>query len=380
MGNHKEFQEFSSALLLRLHKTSEYATWVETHLPSVFGSHLYQRLSTFVKSKRFESIIDIVLVLNAAIAARQDYPVLAGHDVSKDPHFEDGYIDTVWEAAETLFTGLYVIEAMLKITVNGWKAYSESARNAFDFFITVMAVLASVYVYYPNEYNNSSLVKLVVMARVLRLSRLLFTIERFRMLGAISMDIIPAATGVFLVLLFITYSFALAGMALFGGVISRDPNNLHYESLMDASDFVDNNYWANNFNDMFSGVNVLFNMLVVNNWTTQSTGLECATGSKWLVRIYFLAYNLLGVIGISNVITSFVINAYFQQLVTIQMEETDEHIDGEAVITGKKAMFDASVITGTKTGLRMSNYIARIQPKYKDVELDEREALRHLFS
>ena len=71
------------------------------------------------------------------------------------------------------------------------------------------------------------------------------------------------------------------------------------------------------FNDMFSGLNVLFNWLVVNNWTTQTEGMEYAvslTTNKWLVRLFFLCFYILGVIGISNVITSFVINAFFRQL------------------------------------------------------------------
>ena len=65
---------------------------------------------------------------------------------------------------------------------------------------------------------------------------------------------------------------------------------------------------------MFSGLNVLFNWLVVNNWTTQTEGMEYATENKWLVRLFFLCFYILGVIGISNVITSFVINAFFHQL------------------------------------------------------------------
>ena len=68
------------------------------------------------------------------------------------------------------------------------------------------------------------------------------------------------------------------------------------------------------FNDMFSGLNVLFNWLVVNNWTTQTVGMEYATEKKWLVKLFFLCFYILGVIGISNVITSFVINAFFRQL------------------------------------------------------------------
>jgi len=383
-----EFLEFGTVFLLKLEKKSDYATFVETRLPSISRSHFYQTLCKSVKSIRFESSVDIVLVLNASIVAAQDYPMLAGQDVSQDPSYQNGYMDTVYEKAETIFTVLYVIEAMLKIMVNGWKHYIETPRNCYDFFITILVVLASAYVYYPNAYNNHAIIEFVVMARVLRLGRLLFRMKRFRLFGLISLEIIPAATSVFMVLLFIGYFFSSLGMLLYGGVISRDPSNPVSQSLLEADDFVDGNYWANNFNDMFSGMNVLFNWLVVNNWTTQTSGMEHAlsggghvTGSKWLVRLFFFSFYLLGVIGISNVITSFIINAFFQQLQTIEHRQgPDEVIEGEALIRGSRAVFESSLVTGTDTGLRNTVFYAHIRPKHMDVELDERAALRRLFS
>jgi hypothetical protein len=60
---------------------------------------------------------------------------------------ESRYIDTVWELMETIFTAVYVLEVWLKITVLGWKKYSESPRNMFDFTITWLAVFATLYVY-----------------------------------------------------------------------------------------------------------------------------------------------------------------------------------------------------------------------------------------
>ena len=83
------------------------------------------------------------------------------------------------------------------------------------------------------------------MARVLRLGRLLFTIENFRLFGLISVEIVPAATNVFVVLLFIGYLFASTGMLLYGGVITRDPANPAAEALLESEDFVDGAYWAN---------------------------------------------------------------------------------------------------------------------------------------
>ena len=185
-----EFLNFGLVLLLSLSKRSEYMTFVEAHLPKMWNFPVYQALCKTVRSKRFDKAVEIVLVLNAIIVAAQDYPMLAG--VSKDPHYLDG-IDTKWEAFETVFTIIYVIETMLKIMVNGWRSYIEKPRNAFDFTITVLVVLASFYVYYPNTYSNRDLIEFVAMARVLRLCRLLFALDRFRIFGLISLVIIPSS-------------------------------------------------------------------------------------------------------------------------------------------------------------------------------------------
>ena len=138
-----EFLDFGTILLLKLSKQSDYATWVETKFPAVYQSQWYTRLSDAVKSNRFDIIVDIILVLNAITIFMQDYSVLVGHDTVS----EIQKLDTNWERLETLFTVLYVLEVMLKVTINGWKRYTESARNLFDFFITCMTVMASFYIY-----------------------------------------------------------------------------------------------------------------------------------------------------------------------------------------------------------------------------------------
>jgi hypothetical protein len=130
-------------------------------------------------------------------------------------------------------------------------------------------------------------------------------------------------------------------------VITRDPANPLSYVLLQADDFVDNAYWANNFNDMISGMNVLFNLLVVNNWTECEIGFEYVTGGKW-VRFFFFFFHLLGVVVINNVVIAFIINAFFQQLKTVaDRHGWEEELADEAVITGARAKFRASTITGT---------------------------------
>lgn len=98
---------------------------------------------------------------------------------------------------------------------------------------------------------------------------------------------------------------------------------------------------------MVSAMNVLFNLLVVNNWTQCEIGYEATTKSKW-VRLYFLAFHIIGVILVNNLVIAFIINAFLQQLAISKERVGEEVVEGEAVIRDRRAIFNASVITGTK--------------------------------
>lgn len=374
-----EFMDFGNVLLLEFTRESDYATFVELHFPAFFRSEGYQRFCRAVKSNMFEHGIDAMLVLNAIVIGIQSYPELSGQAVALDQKYWDGSVDTVWEYMETLFTVVYCLEVVVKVTVNGWKAYMERQKNVFDFTITVLAVLSSAYVYYPNDYSDSRLVRLIVMARVLRLIRLLTAMKRFQLIGMISAEILPEAASVMTVLFFTMYFFAALGMQIYGGLVTRDPNNPLAYLILDT-EFADNLYWANNFNDMFSGMNVLFNLLVVNNWTECEAGYEAVTQSKW-VRFFFLAFHILGVVLVNNLVIAFIITSFLQQQ-AIFSERTDEEVvaGGEAVIRDRRAIFDASTVTGTKTSLS-GGYIARLRRRNSDPKAGhDQDRLRRFFT
>lgn len=143
----EEFLGFGNVLLLEFTRESEYATMMEVYFPKIYTGPVWQCICKLVQSIAFEYCVDLLLVLNAVVIGVQSYPELAGEDVSLDPHYSDGYIDTKWELIESAFTFVYVLEVILKVMVNGWKKYSESARNMFDFSVTLLAVLATAYVY-----------------------------------------------------------------------------------------------------------------------------------------------------------------------------------------------------------------------------------------
>jgi len=305
----------------------------------------------------------------------QSWPLLVGNPVTLNENYLDGTIDTGWELVEAIFTAIYCLEAILKLTAIGWRMYFESTRNLFDFVITASALLASIYVYYPNDFSDSRIIRYIVMARVFRLVRVIISLKPFQLIGVIWYEIMPYAESVICFLFFIMYFFAALGMELYGGMVTRDPDNPLSYLILDTS-FSENEYWANNFNDIISAFNVLFNLLVINNWTECEEGYEAVTGHKW-VRWFFFAFHFFGVILVNNLVIAFFINAFLQQKEILERRKDQLTVDGEAVIQGREAMFDASKITGTITSLAGA-YIARI--RINNAEEDEQDRLRRLFT
>lgn len=76
-------------------------------------------------------------------------------------------------------------------------------------------------------------------------------------------------------------------------------------------------------------------------------------------------------------VIAFFINAFLQQGEILERRKTELTIDGEAVIHGREAKFDASQVTGTKTNITGA-MIARIRSNH--AEEDEQDRLRRLFT
>jgi len=372
----EEFMNFGKVMLIEFEKSSVYTTIVESCFPKIYNAAWFQHFRYTIKSAAFEIFVDFVLILNAVVVGIQTYPELAGEASSMNPALQDGMIDTVWELFQTCFTVFYVMEMLAKILVLGWRRYTEEFRNIFDGGITVLCCVATFYVYYPNNYSDSRLIRYIVTARVLRLVRILVAMKQFQVIGKTFFDIIPAAKRIVAFLFCIMYGFSALGMALYGGIITRDPSNPLSSKLL-GTEFANSEYWANNFNDMFSGMNVLFNLLVVNNWTTEADGVLAVTESK-MSRFFFLAFHVFGVIVVNNLVVAFIIDFFLHEMQEYRaVEEVDT---GEAVIgEDKRAYFDAKEVTGTKTTLS-GGYVATM--KNPNLMLSQRisDELKQLFT
>jgi hypothetical protein len=94
-----------------------------------------------------------------------------------------------------------------------------------------------------------------------------------------------------------------------------------------------------------------------------------------------LAFHILGVVLVNNLVIAFIISSFLQQQ-AIFRERIDEEVvgNGEAVIRDRRALFNASTVTGTKTTLS-GEYIARLRKGNSDLTGGhDRDRLRGLFT
>mmetsp|Transcript_5079 Transcript_5079/g.10243 ORF Transcript_5079/g.10243 Transcript_5079/m.10243 type:complete len:237 (-) Transcript_5079:618-1328(-) len=235
--------DFGAVMLLEFERSDSDQTYVERHHPEVFHSVRYQNLCRAVNSDTFERATDALVVLNMIVIYVQTRPLLAGDpSITENPSLLDGQIDTIWELFETCFTVLYAIEMFLKILVKGRRRFWSSFRNRFDAAVVLLAVTASAYVYYPNSFSDSRVIRYIVLIRVLRVSRLLVVFQDFRVLWSSLVTCLPKASRVGLLLFCAAYCFSALGMLLFGGLINRDPDDPTSAYLV-GTDFERNYYW-----------------------------------------------------------------------------------------------------------------------------------------
>eukprot|EP00935_MAST-01C_sp_MAST-1C-sp1_P001596 g1596.t1 len=353
---------------------------------------------------RFDDCVDVMLALNVLavmVLSRHRFGdeqcVIAsgggggdgdggdGGGGSSDPSLEDGRFDphSVWDWLQLLLTLFFTAEMLFKIGALGFRRYWADWCRRFDMLVTVATAFLVVVVYSPQikhlrGFANERIITYMWLVRFTRLSRCLRRIKRFEVL-MLTLESLVYPAGRLLRLLFcIFFLYSVLGMQIFGGMITTDPDN-PYNAMLNATDFGGANYYPNNFNDLWSGFFTLFELLVVNNWFEIVDGFVAVTTIH--ARWYFISFYLLGVMVSFNIVIASVLDTFAVEnkvqyeiaghATSVRNQQTGVH---EAEVTGAGAVFDASGITGTSTGVD-GVYRASLPRK----TASSNAYLRHLF-
>ncbi|XP_024914058.1 two pore segment channel 3 isoform X2 [Cynoglossus semilaevis] len=268
--------------------------------PAFYLSAPSQLVCRMVQHRAFVIVYDLIILVNAVfIGLDEENPMIAN--------------------SEWVFLGLYMIEILLKLYVIEPRAFfsRHSFWNWFDTIIVVSALIATVInsaMKSSGGYTSQQILDIVFILRVLRLIRVVDSIERFRTIINTLIRIGPAILTFGQLIIVVYYVFAMIGMELFQGKVkfydSNDPGRMNCGNpLLTGTSFANLGYCKNNFNNVVSSFILLVELTVVNQWHVLSSGFAITTHKS--ARVFFVLFHILVVIIIINIFVAFVLEAFF---------------------------------------------------------------------
>jgi len=79
-----------------------------------------------------------------------------------------------------------------------------------------------------------------------------------------------------------------------------------------ATYWAQNNYWENNFDDLYHAYIVLFEIMIINNWNLNVEGWTVALDSHW-PRVFFVCHFFLAIVIILNCVIALVLDAFISK-------------------------------------------------------------------
>ena len=161
------------------------------------------RAVRLVDNPKFDYAVLIVILLNVVVEV-MELPSLRGNSWTRD----------VTQIADKVFLGLFVVEAVLKVSALGFVmhkwAYLRDAWNVGDFLIVVTGVASQV-----ASDSNLGILRLVRLMRPLRAIR---RVRGMRVLVNTLVQALPMMADVLWLMLLVMYIFAVLGIQMWKGI------------------------------------------------------------------------------------------------------------------------------------------------------------------
>ncbi|KAJ1284774.1 hypothetical protein BS78_03G230800 [Paspalum vaginatum] len=294
----EEFADLCNTIAIKFQKEPP-PSYLEKY-PSFYHSPQCERLKSFVQSRLFEYVVVFVLLVN-----------LIAVIIETTLDIENSSSQKVWQEVEFVFGWIYVVEMALKIFSLGFGAYWMEGQNKFDFVITWTIFIGETLTFaFPSTLpflSNGEWIRYLLLGRMLRLTRILLQVQRFRAFVATFFTLISSLLPYLGIVFCILCVYCSIGLQIFGGIVYAGNPKL------EETDLFGNDYLLFNFNDYPSGMVTLFNLLVMGNWQVWMESYMHLTGSSWSL-LYFVSFYLISVLLLLNLIVAFVLEAFFAEM------------------------------------------------------------------
>jgi hypothetical protein len=267
-------------------------------------------LETLVRSQSFDLLVSAIVVMNILTLAWQiDY---AGRYFPEEKPFG-------FKVAEVVFCIIYCVELVMRVTVFGLSYWYGPNINWFNCFDSSLVVLQVADLLYPVIVGSDKKVstkatlclRILRMARFARISRILHLVPNFRMLV---ISILFSLKSLLWVILLISISTLIFGTVLTSLVtdyrIDTEAEAAHGQRLLEehAGELTGQELQAEKLKEYFGTLDrsMLVLYMIISDgihWAEIAEPLEKCVGRSTI--IIFIAYSLLSVMAMMNVLTAF---------------------------------------------------------------------------
>ncbi|GJW79281.1 two pore calcium channel protein 1 isoform X2 [Tanacetum coccineum] len=296
--NAQEFNDLCNAIALKFQQ-EDTEPWLKKF--PFYNSSLSENLKTFVKSTILEYVVAAVLLLNLVAVIIETTLDIQNNSGQK-----------FWQKVEFVFGWIYVVEMALKVYTYGFENYWKDSQNRFDFIVTWVIVIGETATFVsPTELtfiSNGEWIRYLLIARMLRLIRLLMHVKRYRAFIATFLTLIPSLMPYLGTVFCVMCIYCTLGIQVFGGLVNAGNSDLPNTEMADSEYPLD---------------------------------YAKLSGTVWSYA-YFVSFYLITVLLLLNLIVAFVLEAFFAEL---DLECPEEEEENKAPGTGPRGRRNI----GTKT-------------------------------
>ncbi|KAL4281329.1 hypothetical protein GQ457_03G006550 [Hibiscus cannabinus] len=301
--NLDEFTDLCSAIGLRFQK-EETPPFFERF--QFYCSPFSENLKAFVRGPKFGYMISFILILNLFAVITETTLDIENNSGQK-----------VWQKIEFVFGWIYVLEMALKVYSFGFANYWRDGQNQFDFLITWIIVIGETITFAtphgPSSFSNGEWIRYLLLARMLRLIRLLMHVQSYRAFVATFLTLIPSLMPYLGTIFCVLCIYCTIGVQFFGGLVNAGNKSLA------ATELTDNEYPF-----FFVSENLLI-CLIMGNWQVWMQSYKELTGTSWTF-VYFISFYLITVLLLLNLVVAFVLEAFFTEM-NLETSGTGEEDD-----------------------------------------------------
>lgn len=262
----------------------------------------FPRIASVVKSKYFEMIIGVVIVINCITMGIEAELLL---DKAKGA-------ELVAQVSEHVITTLFCAELGLKLLVFGWRKYLPMPGTIWNFLDALLVVFTGVIPVWIMPIlrvtSAGSTLQTLTVLRALRLARLVRVVQKFEAFHEVWLllrGLMESGRVLFwtvVVIFFITYMFAVFGVVLLSTQIKDEYDDVVGGGAGVSSDLEE---LADVTGGVFPWMYTLIQVLTLDSWNGIARPMMKYVPGSWA---FFYLYIAIAVIVMMNLVTAVIVD------------------------------------------------------------------------